>query len=47
MPQDVVDDIEKFINAHAEKLRKMGIRKISHMLERAWYRYKDYLEKEL
>jgi hypothetical protein len=43
LPKDVVDEAEKFLEIHADKLKKMGIKKISHVFERSWYIYKDYL----
>lgn len=44
LPKEVVDEIEEFLRLHRDRLKKMGIKKISHVLERAWYVYKDHLE---
>ena len=47
LPKDVVDEVQKFLEVHKSQLRKMGIKKISHVFERAWYVYKDQLESSL
>ena len=47
LPKEVVDEVETFIDSHREALKRMGIKKISHVFERAWYRYKDYLKESL
>jgi len=41
LPREVVDEVEKFIQANQETLKKMGIKKISHVFERAWYFWRD------
>ena len=47
LPREVVDEVQEFLATHREKLKRMGIKKISHVFERAWYRYKDYLKESL
>ena len=44
LPKEIVDEVEKFLEVHEERLKRMGIKKISHVFERSWYYYKDYLE---
>lgn len=41
LPRDIVDDVEEILNNHPRELRRQGIKKISHMLERSWLWYKD------
>lgn len=41
LPKDVVDEAESWLNENSEKLKRKGIKKISHVFERAWYYYHD------
>jgi len=47
LPKDVVDEVEKFVQVHGDKLKLIGIKKINHVFERAWYHYKEYVTKRL
>ena len=47
LPKEVVDEVKELIEKHREDLRKIGIKKVSHIFERAWYNYKPQLEKEI
>lgn len=44
LSKEVVDEIEQILESKREKLKKIGIKKISHVVERAWYVYKEELD---
>ena len=44
LPKDVVDEAERILEKNRERLKKIGIKKISHIFERAYYNYKDELQ---
>lgn len=41
VPREIHDDIEQFIHEHRTELSKIGIKKISHVIERSWYHFKE------
>jgi len=41
LPKEIVDEVEQFLEVNRETLKKMGIKKISHVFERAWYYWRD------
>lgn len=43
LPKEVVDEVEAYLEAHREELKRRGIKKISHVFERAWYVFEDQL----
>ncbi len=47
LPTIVVDEIKKFLEENEVELRRLGIKRISHVLERSWYIGKRVLEKQL
>ena len=44
LPEEVVDDAKEVLENNKERLKKIGIKKVSHVFERAWYHYKDVLQ---
>ena len=39
--QELYDEIKEWLEANRENLKKIGIKKISHVVERAWYEFKE------
>jgi len=47
LPKEIVDEAEKLIKENKEELKRIGIKKISHVFERAWYDYKSKIIEEI
>ena len=41
LPKAVVDEVEEYLKKDKGKLEREGVRKISHLLEKAWVEYKE------
>jgi hypothetical protein len=41
LPEDIVNEMKKYLEENKEELRRRHIKKISHVVEEAWYFFKE------